>query len=84
MIPRPFFPTIVLFENRPFHWVSGGFLERRLERIGNVALEGFCHFQLTQRPRHMGYFLEKQLLLGLGRFSIYQKKANWEINAKKQ
>ena len=26
----PFFPTIVLFENRPFPRVSGGFLERRI------------------------------------------------------
>ena len=25
-------PAIVLFENRPFPWVSGGFLERRIPR----------------------------------------------------
>ena len=25
-----FFATIALFKNRPFPWVSGGFLERRI------------------------------------------------------
>ena len=30
LVTSPFFPTIVLFENRPFPWVSGGFLERRI------------------------------------------------------
>ena len=29
-VDSPFFPTIVLFENPPFPWVSGGFLERRI------------------------------------------------------
>ena len=34
-VDSPFFPTIALFKNRPFLWVSGGFLER----MGKVALE---------------------------------------------
>ena len=29
-VDSPFFPTIVLFENRPFPRVSGVFLERRI------------------------------------------------------
>ena len=29
-VASPFFSTIVLFNNRPFPWVSGGFLETRI------------------------------------------------------
>ena len=54
-VDSPFFPTIVLFENRPFPWLSGGFLERRIPGkngdgstrviLSTLALEPPCPLQ---------------------------------------
>ena len=42
-VDSPFFPTIVLFENGPFSWVSGGFLERRIPgKNGEGSTRSLC------------------------------------------